>query len=80
MNEIGITVNCTSYGFAIREWLFGVGQSFRRGTRAYVIRPLVHRGLKLDGAIGQGEICNSLKSENFSKSFLSHIGKNKIKF
>ena len=35
-----------------------------------------HRGLKLDGAIGQGEICNSLKSENFSKSFLSHIGKN----
>ena len=40
---------------------------------------LNHRGLKLDGAIGQGEICNSLKSENFSKSFLSHIGKNKIK-
>ena len=39
-----------------------------------------HRGLKLDGAIGQGEICNSLKSENFSKSFLSHIGKNKKKF
>ena len=39
-----------------------------------------HRGLKLDGAIGQGEICNSLRSENFSKSFLSHIGKNKIKF
>ena len=39
-----------------------------------------HRGLKLDGAIGQGKICNSLKSENFSKSFLSHIGKNKIKF
>jgi len=41
---------------------------------------LIHRGLKLDGAIGQGEICNSLKSENFSKSFLFHIGKNKIKF
>ena len=41
---------------------------------------LSHRGLKSDGAIGQGEICNSLKSENFSKSFLSHIGKNKIKF
>ena len=39
-----------------------------------------HRGLKLDGAIDQGEICNSLKSEKFSKSFLSHIGKNKIKF
>ena len=39
-----------------------------------------HRGLKLDGAIGQGKICNSLKSENFSKFFLSHIGKNKIKF
>ena len=41
---------------------------------------LNHRGLKLDGAIGQGKICNSLKSEKFSKSFLSHIGKNKIKF
>ena len=41
---------------------------------------LRHRGLKLDGAIGQGEICKSLKSENFSKSFLSHIGKNKIRF
>ena len=41
---------------------------------------LGHRGLKLDGAIGQGVICNSLKSENFSKSFLSHIGKDKIKF
>ena len=40
----------------------------------------MHRGLKLDGAIGQGEICNSLKIENFSKSLLSHIGKNKIKF
>ena len=26
---------------------------------------LTHRGLKLDGAIGQGKICNSLKSENF---------------
>ena len=39
-----------------------------------------HRGLKSDGATGQGEICNSLKSENFSKSFLSHIGKDKIKF
>ena len=39
-----------------------------------------HRGLKLDGAIGQGETYNSLKSEKFSKSFLSHIGKNKIKF
>jgi hypothetical protein len=26
---------------------------------------LSHRGLKLDGAIGQGEICNSIKSENF---------------
>jgi hypothetical protein len=41
---------------------------------------LTHRGLKLDGAIGQREICNSLKCENFGKSFLSHIGKNKIKF
>ena len=25
-----------------------------------------HRGLKLDGAIGQGETYNSLKSEKFS--------------
>ena len=41
---------------------------------------LNHRGLKLDGAIGQGEICNSLKREKFSKSFLSHIGKYKITF
>ena len=41
---------------------------------------VVHRGLKLDGAIGQGEICNSLKSEKNLKSFLSNIGKNKIKF
>ena len=39
-----------------------------------------HRGLKLDGAIGQGEICNSLKSEKFSKSFPSHIGKIKQNF
>ena len=39
-----------------------------------------HRGLKLDGAMGQGKIFNSLKIEKFSKSFLSHIGKNKIKF
>ena len=39
-----------------------------------------HRGLKLDGAIGQGKICNSLKTEEFAKSFLSHIGKNRIKF
>ena len=44
------------------------------------LRGVCHRGLRLDGAIGQGEICNSLKSEKFSKSFLSHIGKNKIKF
>ena len=43
----------------------------------YVLR---HRGLKLDGAIGQGEICKSLTSEKFSTSFLSHIGKNKKKF
>ena len=48
---------------------------------AFKARTLLgHRGLKLDGAIGQGEIFNSLKSENFSKSFLSHIGKNRIKF
>ena len=26
---------------------------------------IVHRGLKLDGAIGQGEICNSLKIKFF---------------
>ena len=44
------------------------------------VSTVVHRGLKLDGAIGQGEICYSLKSEKFSKSFLSHIGKNKINF
>ena len=50
-----------------------------RGPSRAVYR-IRHRGLKLDGAIGQGEICNSLKSEEFSKSFLSHIGKNKIKF
>ena len=49
--------------------------TYLRGT--YV---LTHRGLKLDGALGQGEICNSLKSEIFFKSFLSHIGKNKMKF
>ena len=41
---------------------------------------LSHRGLKLDGAIGQGEIYNSLKSEKFSKSFQSRIGKDKMKF
>ena len=46
-------------------------------SAVYVGRRSTHRGLKLDGAIGQGEICNSLKSENFSKSFLSHIGKKK---
>ena len=45
-----------------------------------VFGQIIHRGLKLDGAIGQGEICNSLKSEFFSKSFLSHMEKNKIKF
>jgi hypothetical protein len=27
----------------------------------------------------QGEICNFLGSEKISKSFLSHIGKNKLK-
>jgi hypothetical protein len=47
---------------------------------ALLLYYVLHRGLKLDGAIGQGEICNSLKSEKFSKSFLSHIGKNRIKF
>ena len=44
---------------------------------SYFICMLIHRGLKLDGAIGQGEICNFLKSEIFSKCFLLHIGKNK---
>ena len=53
-------------------------QTFLRDMN--IVCVLIHRGLKLDGAIGQGEICNSLKSEIFSKSFLSHIGKNKIKF
>ena len=43
------------------------------------VHVLSHRGLELDGAIGQGEICNSLKSEKFSKSFLSQIVKNKLK-
>ena len=38
---------------------------------------IAQRELKLDGAIGQEEICNFLKSEIFSKSFLSHVGKNK---
>ena len=52
-------------------------QTNRNIPRVYEPR---HRGLKLDGAIGQGEICNSLKIENFSKSFQSNIGKNKIKF
>ena len=47
---------------------------FKIGT--YVHTTVNHRGLRLDGAIGQGEICNSLKSEKFSKSFLSHFGKN----
>ena len=47
---------------------------------SHTLRITMHRGLKLYGAIGQGKICNSLKSEKFSKSFLSHIGKNKIKF
>jgi hypothetical protein len=51
-----------------------------RGKHTKICHGITHRGLKLDGAIGQGEICNSLKSEKFSKSFLSHIGKNKIKF
>ena len=32
---------------------------------------------RLDGAYGQGEICNFLKSEKISKSFMSHIGKKK---
>ena len=44
----------------------------------HTIYPM-HRGLKFDGAIGQGKIFNSLKSEKFPKSFLSHIGKNKMK-
>ena len=34
-------------------------------TVAYSSNDSDHRGLKLDGAIGQGEICNSLKSEIF---------------
>jgi len=53
--------------------------SHLKGLTKIIDKNLIHRGLKLDGAIGQGEIFNSLKSEKFSKSFLSHIGKNKIK-
>ena len=53
---------------------------YENGTIFKILSEIKHRGLKLDGAIGQGKICNSLKSEKFSKSFLSHIGKNKIKF
>ena len=46
----------------------------------HILAPIpIHRELKLDGAIGQGEIYNYLKSEKFSKSFLCHIGKNKYK-
>ena len=52
-----------------------IGREIKKGVDG-----ISHRGLKLDGTIGQGEICNSLKSEKFSKSLLSHIGKNKIKF
>ena len=55
------------------------GEFFNSNDMSHTITNLTHRGLKLDGAIGQGEICNSLKSEHFWKSFLSHIGKNKIK-
>jgi hypothetical protein len=47
----------------------------KRPEEIYEDQSLSHRGLKLDGAIGQWKICNSLKSEKFSKSFLSHIGK-----
>ena len=77
LNKIGIV----SYNVA--EYL---QSHFFRATHTnmYIEKVLVgyirHRGLKLDGAIGQGEICNSLKSEQFSKSYLSHFGKNKIKY
>ena len=67
------------------SWLRVLEQGYReqvwyQSKIADVLVRSMHRGLKLDGAIGQGEICNSLKSEKFSKSLLSHIGKNKIKF
>ena len=59
---------------SLLKWDYYLNHNFN------LISMFTHRGLKLDGAIGQGEICNSLKSENFSKSFPSHIGKNEIKF
>ena len=69
-----------------RNWLKANWRHFVCKAKLYIPSTLNidlvlgHRGLKLDGAVGQGKICNSLKSGKFSKSFLSHIGKNKIKF
>ena len=60
--------------------VFGIGKDLFNPSILEICCMIVQRELKLDGAIGQEEICNFLKSENFSKSFLSHIGKNKIKF
>ena len=71
----------TGSGIVFLEWMFRV--DFLAAWRLADTNDwhgLGHRGLKLGGAIGQEKICNYLKSENFSKSFLSHIGKNKIKF
>ena len=87
---------CWTYSFDMKHLDLHLKSLIRIALVDYVLKPavytvspptnflwkpkIIHRGLKLDGAIGQGKICNSLKSENFSKSFLSHIGKNKIKF
>ena len=42
-------------------WPENTGQP--KSARAFCC--LGHRGLKLDGAIGQGKICNSLQVKNF---------------
>ena len=80
-----LTVHCQNDFLNVQAWLplmmfrkLGTLQDFYPIIFKYVLAMYernsepTHRGLKLDGAIGQGEICNSLKSEKFSKSFLSH--------
>ena len=57
--------------------VFGIGKDLFNPSILEICCMIVQRELKLDGAIGQEEICNFLISEIFSKSFLSHIGKNK---
>ena len=36
--------------------------------------PTFIREMRVDGAKGKGKICDFIKSVNFSKSFISHIG------